>query len=385
MQSIGLNATKYRLVVKLASEATQPSVARMRPATLLLYIRMVIIMGRKTVMIRTTNPEKTAKINKNNLQLKDDFLMYLKSVQRSPGTINGYDNDLLIVFTYIMEELENKDFQKLSKRDIVRIQNWLIEKGNSSARIRRVKSAISSLSNYCENILADDDPDFDGYRSVVRKIENPPLTPVREKTVLSSEELDELLDKLVKRKQYEQACFLALAMCSGRRKAELCRFKVSDFDDSKLVFDGAMYKSDPIKTKGRGGGKMINCYTLAKKFKPYLDLWMAERERLNIQSIWLFPNSNDSTQHIPISTANSYADTYSRLSGRFLYLHSLRHYTTSEFARAGIPDSVIQKIIAWESADMVAVYKDIDADEEIGLYFKDGEISVPDKKNLSDL
>ena len=27
----------------------------------------------------------------------------------------------------------------------------------------------------------------------------------------------------------------------------------------------------------------------------------------------------------------------------------------------------------------------IDADEEIGAYFKDGEISVPDKKNLSDL
>lgn len=342
-------------------------------------------MGRKTIMIRTTSPDKTAKINKNNLQLKDDFLMYLKSVQRSPGTISGYDNDLLIVFTYIMEELGNKDFQKLSKRDIVRIQNWLTDKGNSSARIRRIKSAISSLSNYCENILADDDPDFDGYRSIVRKIENPPLAPVREKTVLNSEELDELLNKLVERRQYEQACFLALAMCSGRRKAELCRFKVSDFDDSKLVFDGAMYKSDPIKTKGRGGGKMINCYTLAKKFKPYFDLWMTERKRLGIHSIWLFPKSDDSEQHIPISTANSYADTYSRLSGNVIYCHSLRHYTVSEFARAGIPDSVIQKIIAWESADMVAVYKDIDADEEIGQYFKDGEISIPDKKSLNEL
>ena len=35
-------------------------------------------MGRKTIMNRTTNSEKTEKINKNNLQLKDDFLMYLK-------------------------------------------------------------------------------------------------------------------------------------------------------------------------------------------------------------------------------------------------------------------------------------------------------------------
>lgn len=343
------------------------------------------MVGRKTIMNRTTNPEKTAKINKNNLQLKDDFLIYLKSVQRSPGTINGYDNDLLIVFTYIMEELGNKDFQKLSKRDIVRIQNWLIEKGNSSARIRRVKSAISSLSNYCENILADDDPDFDGYRSIVRKIENPPLAPVREKTVLEDDEIETMLSTLVERKQFEQACFLALAVCSGRRKAELCRFKVSDFDDSKLVFDGAMYKSDPIKSKGRGGGKMINCYTLAKKFKPYFDLWMDERGRLGIESVWLFPDSKDPSQHIPISTTNSYAETFSRILVKNIYNHAFRHKYCSDLARAGIPDGVIQKILAWESADMVAVYKDIDADEEIGQYFKDGDISVPDKKNLNDL
>jgi hypothetical protein len=34
---------------------------------------------------------------------------------------------------------------------------------------------------------------------------------------------------------------------------------------------------------------------------------------------------------------------------------------------------------------MVRLYKDIDADEEIGMYFKDGDISVPDKKGLNDL
>lgn len=336
-------------------------------------------------MNKITSPEKTAKINKNNLRLKDDFLIYLKSVQRSPGTISGYDNDLLIVFTYIMEELGNKDFQKLSKRDIISIQNWLINHGNSSARIRRIKSAISSLSNYCENILADDDPDFDGYRSIVRKIENPPLSPVREKTVWEDGELESLLNKLIEKNKYEQACFLALGMYSGRRKAELCRFKVSDFDDDKLVFDGAMYKSDPIKTKGRGGGKMINCYTLAKDFRPYLSMWLAERDRLGIKSIWLFPDKNNPSKHIPISTANSYSKTYTRLSGRQSYIHSLRHRLTTSLAKAGIPDGVIQKIIAWDSSDMVSLYKDIDADEEIGMYFKDGKIAIPDKKELKDL
>ena len=174
-------------------------------------------------------------------------------------------------------------------------------------------------------------------------------------------------------------------MYSGRRKAELCIFKVSDFDDDKLVCDGALYKSAPLKTKGRGLGKYINCYTLAKKFKPYFDMWMKEREKLGIESEWLFPNRSNPSEPMQISTANSFSNTYSRLSGKEAYLHSLRHYFTTSLSKAGIPDGVIQSIVNWESGDMVKLYKDIDTDEEIGMYFKNGDISAPDKKNFSDI
>ena len=333
-----------------------------------------------------TSPELIEQINKDNINLKNDFLNYMRATHKSLGTINAYDSDLNIFFVWVLQNANNKKFIDINKRDIIAYQNWLIyDNGNSSARVRRLKAAISSLSNYCENILADDDPDFKDFRSIVRKIENPPMQAAREKTVWEESELDELLSKLVELKSYERACYLALAMCSGRRKAELCRFKVSDFDDTRLVCDGALYKSAPIKTKGRGGGKMINCYTLAKKFKPYLDLWLKEREKLGIKSEWLFPNKVNMDEHILISTANSWAETYTRLSGKECYIHSLRHYFTTSLAKAGIPDGVIQSIIAWTSADMVKLYKDIDADEEIGMYFKNGEISVADKKGLQDL
>ena len=186
-------------------------------------------------------------------------------------------------------------------------------------------------------------------------------------------------------KDYEKACYLALAMYSGRRKAELCRYKVSDFDDNKLVCDGALYKSAPIKTKGRGGGKMIPCYTLAKKFKTDLDIWLKYREQNNINSEWLFPNPKNIEECISISTVNSWSNTFSRLSGKPAYIHSLRHYFTTSLAKAGIPDGVIQSIVAWDSSDMVRVYKDIDADEEIGMYFKDGDISVPNRKGFDEI
>lgn len=341
-------------------------------------------MGRKTKMNSITSPELLAQVNPDNIRLKKDFVDYLGSIQRSPGTISGYSNDLDIFFVWVLQNAGNKTFLRVTKRDIVSFQNWLLNNNeNSPARIRRIKAAISSLSNFVENIL-DEEPEYAGFRSIVRKIESPMLQPVREKTVWEDDELEKLLDTLVAKKQFEKACYLALAMYSGRRKAELARFRVDDFDDRRLVFDGAMYKSAPIKTKGIGGGKYIPCYTLAKKFKPYLDLWMAERAEKGIDSEWLFPAVNGD-EHVSISTLNSWASTFTRLSGRDFYAHSLRHYFTTSLSKAGIPDSVIQTIVSWNTADMVKLYKDVDADEEIGAYFSGGEIVSPEKKSVSDI
>lgn len=340
-------------------------------------------MGRSTKMNFITSDEKLSQVNPENTQLLRDFLDYLRSVQRSETTIHGYENDIQIAWVWCLENNNNKFFVDWTKRNVVSYQNWLLNNNsNSPARIRRLKAALSSLSNFIESVLDDEYPNF---RNIINKVENPVNRPVREKTVWEDEELESLLDKLTERGQYEKACFLALAMYSGRRKAELCRFKVSDFDDTNLVCDGALYKSAPIKTKGRGGGKMINCYTLANKFKPYLEMWMAKRDELHINSEWLFPNPRKSDEPISISTVNSWSNTFSRLSGKPAYIHSLRHYFTTSLAKAGIPDGVIQSIVAWESSDMVRIYKDIDADEEIGMYFKNGEISVPDKKGFVDL
>lgn len=340
-------------------------------------------MGRKTKMNSITSPEKLAQVNPENTRLVDDFLNYLRSTERSETTIHGYRNDLEIAMVWCLEQNGNRPFTEWTKRNIVAFQNWLMfTNENSPARVRRMKAALSSMSNYVENVLDDEYP---GFRNIINKIESPLNRPVREKTVWEEEDLEELLEKLVAGKQYEKACMLALAVYGGRRKAELCRFRVSDFDDDKLVCSNALYKSAPIKTKGKGGGKIIPCYTLAKKFKPYLDLWMEERKEKGIESEWLFPDPDDPKEQVPISTVNSWANTFSRLSGRNFYWHSLRHAFTTSLAKAGIPDSVIQTIVNWESTDMVRIYKDIDADDEIGMYFKDGNIIAPEQKGLSEL
>ena len=112
---------------------------------------------------------------------------------------------------------------------------------------------------------------------------------------------------------------------------------------------------------------------------------MDYRTEHSIDSEWLFPNKSNPQECVKITTINSWSNTFSRIAGKPAYIHSLRHYFTTSLAKAGIPDGVIQSIVAWESSDMVRLYTDLDADEQIGMYFKDGDISVPEKKSLADM
>lgn len=341
-------------------------------------------MPRKTKQNSITSQELLTSVNKGNIRLKNDFIAYLQSIQRSQKTIAGYENDLSIFFVWNLQHNENKLFTTITKRDYAAYQHWLINiNGNSPARVRRLKSAISSMSNFVENIL-DDEPEFKGFRSSVKKIENPAMQQVRKKTVWEDEKLEDLLKKLMDCKQYKKACMLALAMCGGRRKSELCRFRVDDFKDSNLVCGGALYKtSETIQTKGFGLGKYIYCYTLAKKFKPYLDAWIKERERLEIESEWLFPSVEDPTKQMNHTTLNSWASTFTRMTGEDFYWHSLRHYCTTHLSKAGLPDEVIQELIGWSEISMVAVYKDISTEDQLSKYFDSGgNIKTDVQKNI---
>lgn len=342
-------------------------------------------MARKTKRNNITDSVSLAAVNPENTRLISDFMEYLRSTQKSETTIAVYHNDLQIAMVWCLKHNHNKFFIEWTKRDIIAFQGWLVnENGNSPARVRRIKATLSSLSNYIEAILDDEFPNF---RNIIHKVESPVSQPVREKTVLSDEQIDSLLDHLVEKEQFDKACLVALAVCSGRRKAELTRFKVDYFKDENLICDDALYKtSEKVKTKGRGvNGKQIYCYTLAKKCKPYFDLWMKYREEHGIQSEWLFPMKGNPDKHIKPATLNSWASSFGKFLGVDFYMHSLRHCWTTGLIRAGLPETVIKELAQWSSLDMVAIYNDCDAEEQFANYFKDGDINVNQKTSLQEL
>mgnify|MGYP004526097189 CR=1 FL=1 len=344
-------------------------------------------IGRKVQYNNITSPELLAQVNPDNIELGKDFLDYLRSIDRSPSTIEAYSFDLNIFWVYLLQHANNKFFVDLTKREISKYQSYCLTEWKwSPARMRRVKSTLSSLSNYVESMLDDE---YENYRPIIRKIENPINEKVFTKTVLTEEQLQKLLDYLVENKKYDKACALSLAMNNGRRKSELPRFKVSYFDDSNIIY-GSLYKTpEPIKTKGRGSrGKQLTCFTLSKPFKPYFDLWMNYRKENGIKSEWLFPKKVGNEyidEPMNPKTLDSWAESFSNILGLDFYWHSLRHYFTTACSRSGLPDNVIQMLIGWSSLDMVTVYKDIEVDEEFEKYFCEDGIKKVEQKSLSDL
>lgn len=331
-------------------------------------------MARKTKVNLIAHPEILDMCHIQNKFLFDSFLDYLKSTDKANTTIEQYRNDLKIFFCWNYTDNNNKPFIEITKRDYTRFQGKALTDWEwSPKRIRRVKACISSLSNYIENIL-DEEEEFKNFRSVIKKIESPVNVPVREKTIYTPEELQSVLDMLVSDKKYEIACALALAMYSGRRKSELARFKVSYFDEKNVLF-GTLYRTpEKVVTKGRGSkGKLLTLYVLKKEFDPYLKLWLEERERLGITSEWLFPKETNHNEHIDRYALDRWARLLTKLSNKDFYWHSMRHFATTQFCKSNIPNHIIKQIIGWDSLEMVDLYNDTALDDVLGDYFKEQE------------
>ena len=345
--------------------------------------------NRTTVYNKITSPEKLSQVHPKNIELGKDFLDYLTSIDRSKRTIASYENDILIFWCWNLDYNNNKFFPELTKREVAKFQNHAMNIwGWSPNRVRRVKSTLSSMSNYIENIL-DDEPEFRDYRPIIKKIENPVKKEVRDKTVFTEDQLNSLLQKLVDGEKYAQACMLSLAMNNGRRKSELPRMKTSYFTDDNIIY-GSLYKSpECVVTKGRGStGNPLIVFTLSKPFRPYLDLWLQYREEHGITSQWLIPrtvNGKYVDEPVPITTMDSWAEAFTKLLGVPFYWHSLRHYFTTACSKSGLPDDVIRMLVGWESNDMVTLYKDISIDEEFGKYFGEDGIKQVELKSIADI
>ena len=323
-------------------------------------------IGRSTIYNNLTSPEEWANVSAFNKKLLKDFLNYCVSVNRSNETIKQYEAQLRIFFVWNEKENGGKDFVDVKKRDFIAFFGWgSLELGWSPNRLAALRSVLSSLSNYIERILDDEYPSF---HNIVKVLEPIKLQQVREKTIVSPEEVEAALEKLMEREEYEIACWLALLYSSGMRKAETLQMQVSFFKEPQVVFD-VMYKTPKIRTKGAGRqGKEVPRYIFIYTFEPYLRAWLAERDNAGLKCPYLFCDKATDAP-ITINGLNAWIAKIGKIMGVNFYPHSMRHLWTTKLKRGGYPDSVIQKLQHWADPKMVSVYNDMSEEEELEDFF----------------
>lgn len=336
-------------------------------------------MGRSTVYNKGLT-DNWDNVNEKNKKLLKDFLTYCRASDRSSETISQYENNIKIFFCWCIENADNKFFIDINKVDIMNFQGHMLhELGHSPARVRTLRSGISSMANYIERML---DVQYPNFRNIVNKaVDAPVLEKVRDKLVMSEEQLNELLTKLVEDKKYQIACYVALGAFSGSRKSELLRFKVDYFKD-EYIKNGLYVTPEKIRTKGRGRlGKQLNKNTIVSYFKPYLELWLKERENLGIDSEYLFVvQSGDNWKKAEVQNADYWTEVISKYIGENFYSHSLRHFYTTFLKKANIPDEVIKELVGWASTSMIQTYNDTDIMDDIGKFFSSDGIVKQEKK-----
>jgi len=318
-------------------------------------------MPRSTFKKIITSPELWDRVNPNNKKLLDQFIKE-KNTRSSDGTLINYRSDLEIFFTWNLVNNNNKFFVDIKKLEFADFFSYAVNDLQwSSARFARMRSVLSSISTFIEKYMDDEYPNF---RNVILKaIESMPKEPKREKTVLKDEQIDDLFDALEKDGETQIACWLALAIGSGSRFAELLRFTTDIIDGNNLAFNDIFIETlKPIKTKGRTkNGKMLTKYIIKNIFwKRYMS-WLEEREKImkknNIEHNYIFIH-NDGTP-IQSGTVRTWVKKIELILGVPFYPHCLRHYTVSYLNRVGLPYNLIKDIFGWSTTDMVDIYNDI--------------------------
>ena len=231
-------------------------------------------MARGRIYNNFYTPELWEQVNKENKRILDDFLAEYRQRKKSKGTIEGYFQDLRIIFIYILKELDNRCVLELNKKDFRGLSLYFTDTcGMSASRVNRLKSAINSLLTFCE-----EDDDYDYEINMSKKVKGIPREKAKDNEdnfFFTFDEFIKVRDILVEKGELQLAVLWSLGFDSAGRRNELfqvTKHGLADGNKTNIV-------------AGKRGKKFCLVYLddTRELIKRYLD----ERGEDDIDSLWV--------------------------------------------------------------------------------------------------
>lgn len=318
--------------------------------------------------------------NKNILK---DFLD--NSAELSPKTLVAYKSNLRIWFVWVRDNLNNKKQIEIKPLEFKRFQNWLINRGCSSADITNKRAAISSLNNYIEVYYEDDFPMFRNF--INKSIKRPAKAFVHEKQPLTKAELTKLVDTLKEAEEWQKLAYLLFTFASGCRRAEsrqltkdailiepTVRTKTYiDADGNEKTTEIITYYTKPIRCKGAGETGKVRKLVFDQDAMDALKQWIEVRGGLDADDCpYMFVTKRDGKYVQTSETCfNSWAkSTFEPLLGRRFHPHLLRESrATQAVVEDGKDINVVKNLLGHNSSETTEIYVIRNDDENVDDLF----------------
>ena len=306
-------------------------------------------------------------VNEFNKFILEDFIG--NSTELSPKSLKSYESNLKIWFVWVKDNLKNKPQTEIKPLDYKRFQNWMVNRGCSSADVNNKRSAISSLNGYIEIYYAEDYPTFRNF--INKSIKRPPKAFVHEKQPMTKEEFQHLIDVLTERKDWQKVAYLMFTLDAGCRREE-SRQLLKDVVNAKpirktrtftneegqeVTKEIVFYQTHSIRCKGSGRTGKVRKFTFSEATMSALKKWIEARGDDDCEFMFV-TNYRGQVKQVSETLFNTWAtNCFSEIIGRRAYPHQLRSSRASQLAiEEGVDMKVVQKLLGHENLSTTEIY-----------------------------
>lgn len=296
----------------------------------------------RSIKLEEVTDEDWNNVLEEHRMLVDEFLSV--NTHLSPQSKKQYVSGLRQFFYWVYKKLSNKPIYEISKRDFLRYMSYLDSHKMSSSGKKFKRSTVSSLCNYIENVVADDDEKYKYFRNFTKGLPPIPKNQVYEKVKVTKEEYELMINELLKQNDYMGACWLAVAFNTGARRNEIRQFKteIANYE----IPEGQNYiLSHTIRGKGKSeDGKPLQ-YMFNKEALEYIKLWVDNRD---YEHEYIFTTKyNGEINIISESWANDFCtNTLSKMLKRRINPHIFKASCITYLLEKGIDIAQVSKYVA---------------------------------------
>ena len=231
-------------------------------------------------------------LSEDNRELYNDYMLELEAQGKAAKTIKQYGFDLRAFFCYIVKEKHNKYILDLKRKDFRNFFLIMQRAGTSAARINRFQSSVRNLLEY-----ACISEDYDYEVNQMQHIRGLQKEPVREIVFLTDQQVNILIDELLKRGHYQKALWVSISYESGGRRNEVLQIEK----------DGFLDKNQTNTVIGKRSKKFKLIYF--NRSKILYKLWMKQRDADSLDTLWV-TGKGDHKKPLSYESAYSFVDEF---------------------------------------------------------------------------